>query len=305
MIVLTWGRSMQSSLTLSIGLPVALVIIMLGLGLSLRIEDFTRALARPWPILVGLACQVIILPAVCFALVYFSDLPPAISVGMMLLAASPGGTSAAIYTHLARGDLALSLILAAITSVIALFSLPIIVNLSLIAFYGEASAVRLEIGQVLQIFALAIVPALIGVFIHSRYPALAQRLDRPVKILSTVFLIGLVLAALIGQRQLLVIWGPTVGAVVLAFNIVSLLVGYYVPRLLKIERRQAVALAMSIGIHNAALVITLAMSEHMLGDPEMAIPPAAYGVVAYIVGGAFVWALNRRATASLGNSSAL
>jgi BASS family bile acid:Na+ symporter len=296
---------MQSSLTLSIGLPAALVIIMLGLGLSLRIEDFVRVIARPWPIVVGLACQVIILPVFCFGLVYLANLPPAISVGMMLLAASPGGTSAAIYTHLARGDLALSLMLAAITSVIALFSLPIIVNLSLIAFYGEASAVRLDIGQVLQIFALAIVPALIGVFIHSRYPALAQRLDRPVKILSTVFLIGLVLAALIGQRELLVIWGPTVGAVVLVFNIVSLLVGYCVPRLLKIERRQAVALAMSIGIHNAALVITLAMSEHMLGDPEMAIPPAAYGVVAYVVGGVFVWALNRQAPASLGNSSAL
>lgn len=294
---------MQSSLTLSIGMPAAIVIIMLGLGLSLRIEDFTRVLARPWPIVVGLVCQVAILPAFCFVLVYLADLPPAISVGMMLLAASPGGTSAAIYTHLARGDLALSLILAAITSVIALFSLPIIVNLSLVAFYGEASAVRLEIHQVLQIFVLAIVPALIGVFINSRYPALARRLDRPVKIMATVFLMGLVLAALIGQRELLVIWGPTVGAVVLVFNIVSLLVGYCVPRLLRIERRQAVALAMSIGIHNAALVITLAMSEQMLGNPEMAIPPAAYGVVAYIIGGAFVWVLNRQAPAKLENSA--
>jgi BASS family bile acid:Na+ symporter len=296
---------MQSSLTLSIGLPVALVIIMLGLGLSLRIEDFTRVLARPWPIVVGLACQVAILPALCFALVYFADLPPAISVGMMLLAASPGGTSAAIYTHLARGDLALSLMLAAVTSVIALFSLPIIVNLSLIAFYGEASTVRLEIRQVLQIFAIAIVPALIGVFINSRYPATARLLDRPVKIMSTVFLIAVVLAALVGQWELLVIWGPTVGVVALVFNIVSFLVGYCVPRLLKIERRQAVALAMSIGIHNAALVITLAMSEHMLNNREMAIPPAAYGVIAYIVGGAFVWVLNRQVSAKLGSSAPL
>jgi BASS family bile acid:Na+ symporter len=293
---------MQSSLTLSIGLPVALVIIMLGLGLSLRIEDFTRVLSRPWPIVVGLVCQVAILPAFCFALVYFSDLPPAISVGMMLLAASPGGTSAAIYTHLARGDLALSLILAAVTSVIALFSLPIIVNLSLIAFYGEASAVRLEIHQVLQIFAVAIVPALIGVFIRSRYPAAAQLLDRPVKIMATVFLIAVVLGALIGQWELLIVWGPTVGTVVLVFSIASFLAGYYVPRTFRIERRQAVALAMSIGIHNAALVITLAMSGHMLNNPEMAIPPAAYGVIAYIVGGAFVWVLNRQSPASLGSA---
>jgi BASS family bile acid:Na+ symporter len=297
---------MQSSLTLSIGLPVALVIIMLGLGLSLRIEDFMRVLARPWPLVVGLACQVAILPALCFVLVWFADLPPAISVGMMLLAASPGGNSAAIYTHLARGDVALSLIFAAVTSVIALFSLPVVANLSLAAFYGEASDVRLEIRQVLQIFVLAIVPALIGVFIHSRYPALAQRLDRPVKIMATVFLVAVVLAALVGQWQLLAVWGPSVGTVALVFSIVCFLVGYCVPRLFRIERRQAVALAMSIGVHNAALVITLAMSEHMLGNSEMAIPPAAYGVIAYIVGGIFAWFLNRQSSAvGLGSSSPL
>lgn len=285
---------MQQSVVFSIGLPVALVIIMLGLGLSLRLEDFTRCLSRPWPILVGLVCQIVILPLFCLALVYVADPPPAISVGMMLLAASPGGTSAAIYTHLARGDLALSLILAAATSLIALLSLPVIVNVSMEMFYGEASPVRLDVRQVMQIFVVAIVPALAGVMIRSRLPALAQRLDRPVKALATVFLVAVVLAALVGQWQLLVVWGPTVGTAMLVFSVVSLLVGYCVPLLLGIERRQAIALSMSIGIHNAALVIALAMSEHMLGNPEMAIPPAAYGVIAYIAGGAFVWLLNRR-----------
>jgi BASS family bile acid:Na+ symporter len=270
---------------------------MLGLGLSLRLEDFIRCLSRPWPLLVGLLCQIVILPLFCLALVYVADLPPAISVGMMLLAASPGGTSAAIYTHLARGDLALSLILAAVTSVVALFSLPVIVNFSMIAFYGEASTVRLELHQVLQIFVIAIIPALIGAFIRGRLPALAERLDRPVKIMATVFLVAVVLAALIGQRGLLAVWGPTVGVVALVFAVGSLLVGYYVPRMLKVERRQAVALSMSIGIHNAALVITLAMSERMLANSEMAIPPAAYGVIAYIVGGIFVWFLNRQKVA--------
>lgn len=285
---------MQQSTVLSVGLPVALVIIMLGLGLSLRIADFTRCVSRPWPLLVGVVCQVVILPLLCLALVYVADLPPAIGVGMMLLAASPGGTSAAIYTHLARGDLALSLTLAAVTSAIALFSLPVIVNLSMWMFYGEASAVRLELLQVLQIFVIAIIPALVGVAIRGLFPALAERLDRPVKAMATLFLVAVVLAALIGQWKLLAIWGPTVGVVALVFAIGSLLVGYYVPLVLGVERRQAVAVAMSIGIHNAALVIALAMSEHMLGNPEMAIPPAAYGVIAYVVGGVFVWALNRR-----------
>jgi BASS family bile acid:Na+ symporter len=284
---------MQSSLALSIGLPIALCIIMLGLGLSLRLEDFSRVLARPLPVVVGLSCQIVLLPALCFALVSLSNLPPAICVGMMLLAASPGGTSAALFTHLARGDVALSISMAAISSLLAMISLPIIANLSLLAFYGEGGDVRLELHQVLQMFAIAVVPALIGAAIQTRYPAFAQRLDKPVKLLATLFLAAVVLFALIGQWGLLATWGVSVGAVALAFNLMSLLVGYCVPRMLKIDRSQAVALAMSIGLHNAALVIALAMSEFMLNDPEMAIPPAAYGLIAYLVGGVFVWVLNR------------
>lgn len=285
---------MQSSLALSVGLPAALVIIMLGLGLSLRLEDFTRVLSRPWPVAVGLLCHVVLLPALCLALVQVSGVPTAVAMGMMLLAASPGGTSAALYTHLARGDVALSLSMAALTSLLALLTLPVIVNLSLFAFYGETASVRLEVVQVLQIFAIAIVPALVGVFIRSRHPALAARLDRPVKALATIFLAMVVIFALIGQWSLLSSWGPTVGAVAVAFNLIALAVGYSVPRLLGVERRQAVALSMSTGIRNAALVIALAMSDYMLNDPELAIPPAAYGLVAYIVGGFAVWIMNRR-----------
>lgn len=285
---------MQSNAALSFGLPIALCIIMLGLGLSLRIEDFVRVLARPWPVIVGLFCQIILLPILCFVLVYFSNLPPAISVGMMLLAASPGGTSSALFTHLARGDVALSISITAVGSLLALVSLPVIANLSLVAFYGEEGAVRIQLHQVLQIFAIAIVPALIGVCIHNRYPAIAERLETPVKKLATIFLLAVVLAALIGQWHLLATWGPTVGALALVFSLMSLTVGYWVPRLLNIERRQAVALSMSIGLHNAALVIALAMSEQMLNNPEMAVPPAAYGVIAYMVSGVFVWRLNRR-----------
>ncbi len=289
---------MQSSAALSIGLPAALCIIMLGLGLSLRLQDFIRVLARPWPIAVALFCQIILLPALCFVLVYFSSLPPAICVGMMLLAASPGGTSATLYTHLARGDVALSITFAAVSSLLAMVTLPVIANLSLLAFYGADGTVRLQLHQVLQIFSIAIVPALIGAYIHMRFPAFAERLERPVKLLATLFLAAVVLVALVGQWRLLQEWGTTVGALALAFSLISISVGYWVPRLLNIERRQAVAMSMSIGLHNAALVIALAMSEHMLNNSEMAIPPAAYGVISYIVGGVFVWKLNRGQKAS-------
>lgn len=285
---------MQSSVAISVGLPLALCIIMLGLGLSLRLEDFFRVLARPFPVVVGLTCQMVLLPTICFLLVSVSNLPPAICVGMMLLAASPGGTSAALYTHLARGDVALSISLTALTSLFSIVTLPIIINISLLAFYGEDASIRLELHQVLQIFAIAVVPTLIGVYLHKRYPALAARLDKPVKQLATFFLAAVVIIALVGQWELLAIWGPTVGVLAFAFSIISMGVGYLVPRLFNVERRQAIALSMSIGLHNAALVIALAMSEHMLNDPEMAIPPAAYGVIAYIVGAIVLWGYNRQ-----------
>ena len=289
---------MHSSLALSVGLPVALAIIMLGLGLSLRLADFARVVRSPKPVIIGLVCQVFVVPAFCLALVYVSALPPAMAVGMMLLAASPGGSSAALYTHLARGDVALSITLTGLSTVLAMFSLPIITNASLGLFYGEEASVYLEIDEVLQIFAIAIVPALIGAFINRTNPGFARQLDRPVKLLATLFLGAVVLFALISQWRLVWLWGPTVGAAALILNLAALTIGYQVPRWFGVEPRQAIALAMEIAIHNAALVIALALSEYMLDDPELAIAPAIYGLIAYITGAIFVWGYNRRGTTS-------
>ncbi|WP_309084397.1 bile acid:sodium symporter family protein [Chelativorans sp.] len=290
---------MQSSVAISVGLPVALFIIMLGLGLSLRLENFTRILSRPKPVIIGVLCQALVLPLVCLLLVYWSDLPPAIAAGMMLLAASPSATSASLYTHLARGDVALSITVAAVTSLVALANLPIMAGVALRLFYGEAEIVTVQLKDVLQIFAIAIVPAMIGIFIHNRYPALASRLERPVKLLATLFIAAVVLAALIGNWELLLVWGPILGATAVAFNVISFSVGYFVPRLAGVERQQAIALTMATGIHNAALVITMALSEYMLDNPDMAIPPALYGLVAYVVGGIVVLLLNSRPAVSV------
>jgi BASS family bile acid:Na+ symporter len=285
---------MQASPVLSIGLPLALVIIMLGLGLSLRITDFTKFLSKPKPVIVGVLCHTAILPVLCLALVWATDLSPAIAVGMMLLAASPGGTSATIYTHLARGDVALSLTLAAVTTLLAMITLPLIANGAMLLFFGEGEVVYLGITQVLQFFVIAILPAMAGVFVNSRYPETARRMDKPVKTLAMLFLALVVIFAIVGQWSVVVTWAPVLGTTILAFNLVTLAVGYWVPRLLGVERHQAIALAMSIGIHNAALVITMALSEYMLNNAEMAIPPAIYGVLAYITSALFVWVYNRR-----------
>ena len=216
---------------------------------------------------------------------------------MMLLAASPGGSSANLYSHLARGDVALNITLTAINSALALVTLPIIVNFSLLHFYGEGKVIPLQFDKVLQLFALVLVPVLAGMFLRARYTAVALRMERPVKILSAVFLAAIVLVALVKEWNTLVVWGPQIGVATLLFNLASLAVGYGVPRLLKLERRQSVAICMEVGIHNSTLVIAIAMSPTLLNNAEMAIPPAIYGLVAYITAAVMVVWLNRGARA--------
>lgn len=286
---------MQHSATFNIFLPVALVIIMLGLGLSLKLQDFSQVLLRPKTLLVALVVQILVLPVVCFGIVSVSALPPAISVGMMLLAASPGGPTAVLYTHLAKGDTALSLTLTAITSLVALVSVPLITNFSLQHFYGAGQILPLPIDKFLQFFAIVLVPAAIGIAVQHRYPTLADRLERPVKLLATLFLAAVVIFAAVSQWDVIVTWGPVVGLAALAFNLASMAIGYLIPLQLRLERRQAVAVAMATGIHNAAFVITLALSEFLLNNAEMGVPPAIYALIAYITAAAFVFMLNRSA----------
>ena len=281
---------MQSSAVFSVFLPAALAIIMLGLGLSLTLADFRKVIERPKPVIVALVCQTLILPVICFAIVSASALPTAI-------AASPGGSSANLYSHLARGDVALNITLTAINSALALVTLPIIVNFSLLHFYGEGKVIPLQFDKVLQLFALVLVPVLVGMFLRARYTAVALRMERPVKILSAVFLAAIVLVALVKEWNTLVVWGPQIGVATLLFNLASLAVGYGVPRLLKLERRQSVAICMEVGIHNSTLVIAIAMSPTLLNNAEMAIPPAIYGLVAYITAAVMVVWLNRGARA--------
>jgi len=235
---------------------------------------------------------------ICFGIVYLSALPPAIAVGMMLLAASPGGSSANLYSHLAGGDVALNITLTAINSVLALITLPIIVNFSLLQFFGEGKVIPLQLDKVLQVFALVLIPVAVGMFTRNRYTSFALRLERPVKILSAVFLAAIVLVALIREWNTLVTWGPVIGVATLAFNLASLAIGYGVPLLLNLDRRQAIAICMEIGIHNSTLVIAIAMSPLLLNNSEMAIPPAIYGLVAYITAAILVTLLKRRSVAA-------
>jgi BASS family bile acid:Na+ symporter len=276
-----------------IGLPVALGIIMLGLGLGLTVDDFRRVVRFPKAALVALVCQVVVLPAACFGLVLAFGLAPEFAVGMMLLAASPGGTTANLYSHLFGGHVALNVTLTAINSVLAVITLPVVVNLSVAHFLADEASLGLQFDKVLQVFAIVLIPVALGMLVRSRRPDLAQRLARPVKILSVIVLVAVIAGAVLAERENIADYFVAVGLAVLAFNVLSLLVGYGVPRLVGVERSAAVAAGFEIGIHNSTLAITVAVSPALLGSTTMAIPAAVYGITMFFTAAAFGYLVTR------------
>jgi bile acid:Na+ symporter, BASS family len=276
---------MDSALT-TVGLPVALGIIMLGLGLSLTLDDFRRVARHPKAVGIALVCQLLVLPAVAFGLVRLFDLPALLGIGLMLLAASPGGTSANLYSHLFRGDVALNVTLTAVNSVLAIVTLPLITNLA-IAWYGLEDSVSLQFGKVVEVFAVVLVPVALGMLLRARAPRVAARADKPVRIGSAVILGVLVLGILLDQREDVGGYLADVGVVSALFCATSLVVGYVVPRALGVRDSEAVACSMEIGVHNGTLAIYVAVE--VLGETEMSVPAAVYSVFMFVF--AALWGL--------------
>ncbi|WP_238412149.1 bile acid:sodium symporter family protein [Saccharothrix deserti] len=283
--------AVDSALT-SVGLPVALAVVMFGLGLSLTVADFARIAREPRAVAVALATQLVLLPLVCFGLVVALDLDPVLAVGMMLLAASPGGTTANLFSHLFRGDVALNITLTAVNSVLAVATLPLVVNFALNHFEPAAEgAVGLEFGKVAQVFAIVLVPVVLGMLVRRWSADFADRADKPVRIFSAVVLVAVIAGAIIAERENIGGYLADIGLVTVLFCACSLTAGYLLPRLAKVGKRQAVASAFEVGIHNSTLAITVAVT--VLGSEQLAVPAAVYGVVMFPLAAAAGYLLTR------------
>ena len=283
---------MQQSASTELFLPLALGIIMFGLGLSLTLEDFKRVVQYPKAVTVALFCQMILLPFLCLFLVKISGLNPALSVGLMLLAASPGGAIANLYSHLSKGDVALNISLTAINSLLTLFTLPLIVNFSLDFFMDSGQYVPMQFKKVMEVFAIVLVPVTIGMFVKNKWNDFAAKMDKPVKIASAIILIIIIVSVTIREKQVLLDYSSQLGLPVLLFNVLSMAIGYYVPRLLKIEKKQAIAIGMEIGIHNGTLAIYIALS--VLGNSVMSVPPAIYSLLMFFTAAVFGMLVNMK-----------
>ncbi|MDP3894684.1 bile acid:sodium symporter family protein [Nocardioides sp.] len=274
---------MDSALA-TVALPAALGIIMFGLGLDLTLDDFRRVGRHPKAVAVALGCQLVLLPVVCFGLVLLFDLPPLLAIGMLLLAASPGGTSANLFSHLFRGDVALNVTLTAINSVIAIVTLPLVTNLA-IAYFDQGGEVDLQFRKVVEVFAIVLVPVGIGMLVKARRPGFSAAMDRPVRIASAVILAVLVLAILLAERDNVTDYVARVGLVAGLFCAISLAVGYVVPKAAGVTEGQAIASSMEIGVHNATLAIYVAVE--VLDVTEISIPAAVYSLFMFVF--AAIW----------------
>ncbi|WP_088893542.1 bile acid:sodium symporter family protein [Leptolyngbya ohadii] len=274
---------MQSNLFTAVLLPLALAVVMLGMGLSLVPEDFRRITRYPKAVAIGTVCQVLLLPLIGALITWVVPMQPAIAVGLIVLAVCPGGPSSNLITYLAKGDVALSVTLTALSSLITVFTIPIFANLALQHFLGQNAAIALPIGPtMLQIFLITLLPTAIGMAIREKFPNTARRLEKSMSRLAIGLLVLIIGLLLIREGSKLPGFIVQVGVGVLLLNLGAMLAGFFAGKLFRLPLAQQICIAIEVGIQNGTLAI--AITAGLLNNPDMAVPAAVYSLLMYLTG---------------------
>jgi len=275
-------------------LAVSLMIIMFGMGLSLVVEDFKRIFVTPKAILIGLISQLVFLPIIGFAFIYLFPLQPEIAIGLVILVACPGGATSNLVTHLAKGDIALSVSLTALSSLATLFTIPFIINLGLQMVLGEDTAIQLNIIQtIIQIFAIVIIPVSLGMLVRSKKEAFADKMESPMRIASTVVFLLVLFGLLIKERANIIPYFEQAGLIMLGLNLVTMTLGFVLARIFKLSFKQGVSISIESGIQNGTMGLVIATA--LLGNTAYAVAPAIYSLIMFLTGGAVIfWSLNQQ-----------
>ncbi len=274
-------------------LAVSLIIIMFGMGLSLSMRDFAAVFLRPKAIIIGLVCQLIVLPIVGFTLIKIFTLQPDIAIGVIILAACPGGPTSNLITHLANGDTALSVSMTTACSLITLLTIPFIINLGLQEVLGAGTSIQLNILQtILQVFIIVIGPVALGMLLKSKRPIFSLRMQKPVKRASGIFFVVVLLAVIIKESELLFSSLDEAGLVSLSLNLVTMAIGYGLGYLFKLSLKQRISITIEGGIQNGTLGISIATI--LLNNTAYAIAPAVYGIIMFLTAGLFIFWSSRQ-----------
>ncbi len=274
---------MQSSVFTTVLLPLALAIVMLGMGLSLVPEDFRRITRYPKAVAVGTVCQIVLLPLIGALIALVVPMQPELAVGLIVLAVCPGGPSSNLVTYLAKGDVALSVTLTALSSIITVFTIPLFTNLALQHFLGERAAIALPIGStMLQIFLITLLPTAIGMAIRHQFPGSARRLEKPMSRLAVGLLALIIVLLLVREGSKLPGFLVQVGIGVVLLNLLATLAGFLAGKLFQLPLAQQICIAIEVGIQNGTLAI--AITAGLLNNPDMAVPAAIYSLLMYVTG---------------------
>ena len=275
-------------------LPLALAIIMLGMGMTLVPNDFTRIIKDPKAILIGLTNQLIFLPIIGFLLAIAFGLSPVMAVGLMILATCPGGPTSNLIVQICKGNIALSVTLTAIASIISVLTIPFILSYAL-DYFGSGTNVTIKIpiiDTILQIMGITVIPISVGMLIRRFKTNFATRMEKPMRIASTVIFVLVFIAVIAANFNIVGQAMKEVGLVTLLLNILTLGLGYLTARLFKLNLKSAISISVESGIQNGALAFVIATS--ILNNVEMGIPTAAYVIWMYITGGILMWQLGKR-----------
>jgi len=277
-------------------LPLGLGFIMFAIGLGLRVRDFTEVVRRPVPLGAGLVNQMVFLPLIGAGLVAVFHGRPEFALGLMVLAACPGGISSNLLTVLAGGNAALSVSMTAISSLAGIVTVPLILGLSQAVLLGDSAAVALPLDKILGgVFVVTGVPIALGMAIHHLWPGLAGAARPVARHLATAVFAVIVVGAFVGQSETMMTHAAALGPYVLALNVGTMTLGMVTAIVLRLDFADAVAMTMEAGLQNAALAIFIATS--LLGLPEMVVPAILYALVMNLTAGVFIaWARVRART---------
>ncbi len=283
-------------------IPGSLAFIMLGMGMGLKVADFTRLLRIPRAVGIGLASQILLLPVVAVALIQLFPMREAFAIGLLIIALTPGGAVSNLWTYLARGDIALSVTLTACSSMLAVFTVPLLLNLALFHLFAQNTDIRLPVGEtMLHIALITVIPVSIGMMIHARFESFTRRVEGVVRILSILFLVMAIGGIIFRERSQVLALVMTAGLPVLLYNFTVMAAGFTFARVAKLPRRQVITIAIEVGIQNVILTATLAVAPQFLGRTDIGLLPSVYGfTMSFFVLGFIV--LVRRFPALLGDA---
>ncbi len=274
---------MDSNLTLSIILPSSLAIIMLGMGLTLRVQDFRNVLHAPRVIWCGLIIQVLGLPLLAYGIARHNDISASLKMGLMVLAACPAGTLSNLMSYLAKGSVSLAVILTALTSLISVVTFPLIIHLASLEFMGAAQDFEFPVGStMLQIALMVVLPVALGMLVRASHETWARRIEKPLKLFSLIFLLAVTLGIVIKEGANLKNYFIAAGVVTISLNVATLAMSGLASRVMRLPAIPSKTMLISTGMRNTSFGMAVASSPTLLNDATMAVPAAIYSTTMFL-----------------------